>query len=75
MYVIRRVTSLGCGSVQPFARERDGAGHRIRQDLPFRARVTAGWPGAMVVLEVPTLIFLELMVEGVRSALSPSSSS
>jgi len=37
--------------------------------------VTAGWTGATVILEISRLIFLEIMVEALRSASSTPSSS
>jgi hypothetical protein len=41
----------------------------------LNARVTAGWTGATVILEISRLIFLEITVEALRSASSTPSSS
>jgi hypothetical protein len=65
MYVTGQVTSVEVSKQSAVLRGRAtvtgiGAGH----DQPFTATVTAGGPGATVVLEVSGLTFHETLVDG-----------
>ena len=65
MYVTGRVTSVEVTKQRAILRGSAtvtgiGAGH----DQPFTASVTAGGPGATVVLEISGLTFREILVEG-----------
>ena len=58
-----------------FCRSATVTGISSVKDVPFTVRVTAGRTGATLILEISRLIFLEIMVEALRSASSTPSSS
>jgi hypothetical protein len=65
MYVTGRVTSVEVTKQSAIRRgSATVTGIGARHDLPFTATVTAGGPGATVVLEVSGLTFHETLVDG-----------
>jgi hypothetical protein len=65
MYVTGRVTSVEIAEHTATLRgTATVTGIGAGQDVPFTARVTAGGPGATVVLDVSKLTFHEILVEG-----------